>query len=111
MERMMMALAKVGTPLPTDLNPVLYIVSTDESSRRWAFEKASLLRSKGFRVELDYLGRSVKAQMREANRQEARYSVVIGESELQSQKAKLKNMKTGEETSVDLHEIQSALKS
>jgi histidyl-tRNA synthetase len=111
MERMMMALTKVGTPLPTDLNPVLYIVTTDESSRRWAFKKASLLRSEGFRVELDYLGRSVKAQMREANRQEAKYSVVIGETELQNQKAKLKNMKTGEEASVILDELQSALRS
>ncbi len=111
MERLMMALTKVGTPAPIDLNPVLYIVTTDESSRRWAFGKASSLRSKGLRVEIDYLGRSVKAQMREANRQEARYSVVIGETELQAQKAKLKNMKTGEESSVNLDELQSALKS
>ena len=111
MERLMMALAKVGTPLPVDLNPILYIVATDESSRRWAFTQASSLRLKGVRVEIDYLGRSVKAQMREANRQEARYSVVIGETELQTQKAKLKNMKTGEESSVSLDELQSALRS
>ena len=111
MERLMMAMAKDGTLLPADLNPILYIVTTDESSRRWAFTKASSLRSKGVRVEIDYLGRSVKAQMREANRQEARYSVVIGETELQTQKAKLKNMQTGEESSVNLDELQSVLKS
>jgi histidyl-tRNA synthetase len=110
MERLMMVLAKVGTPLPADLNPILYIVTTDESSRRWAFTKATLLRAKGIRVEIDYLGRSVKAQMREANRQEARYSVVIGETEMQTQHAKLKNMKTGEEALVNLDELQSALK-
>ena len=109
MERLMMALAKIGTPLPADVNPILYIVTTDETSRRWAFMKASSLRSKGLRVEIDYLGRSVKAQMREANRQEARYSVVIGQSELQTQKVRLKDMKTGEESSVDLDELQSAL--
>ncbi len=111
MERLMMALAKVGTPLLIDLNPLLYIVTTDESSRRWAFANASLLRSRGLRIELDYLGRSVKAQMREANRLEARYSVVIGETELHTQKAKLKNMHTGEESSVNLDELQSALRS
>ncbi len=109
MERLMMALAKIGTPLPADLNPILYIVTTDESSRRWAFTIASSLRSKGLRVEIDYLGRSVKAQMREANRQEARYSVVIGETELQTQEARLKDMKTGEESPVNLNELQSAL--
>jgi histidyl-tRNA synthetase len=111
MERLMMALAKVGTPLLIDLNPLLYIVTTDESSRRWAFANASLLRSRGLRIELDYLGRSVKAQMREANRLEARDSVVIGETELHTQKAKLKNMHTGEESSVNLDELQSALRS
>jgi histidyl-tRNA synthetase len=111
MERLMMALTKVGTPLSIYLNPLLYIVTTDESSRRWAFANASLLRSRGLRIEIDYLGRSVKAQMREANRLEARYSVVIGETELQTQKAKLKNMHTGEESSVNLDELQSALRS
>lgn len=110
MERLMMVLAKVGTPSPSDLNPILYIVTTDESSRRWAFTKASSLRSKGLRVEIDYLGRSVKAQMREANRQEAQYSVVIGETELQTQHAKLKNMKTGEESFVNLDDLHSALR-
>jgi histidyl-tRNA synthetase len=110
MERLMMVLTKVGTPPPSDLNPILYIVTTDESSRRWAFTKATSLRANGIRVEIDYLGRSVKAQMREANRQEARYSVVIGETELQSHHAKLKDMKTGEESQVNLDEIQSALK-
>jgi histidyl-tRNA synthetase len=109
MERLMMALAKIGTPLPLDVCPILYIVTTDESSRQWAFTKASSLRRKGLRVEIDYLGRSVKAQMREANRQEARYSVVIGETELKTQKARLKDMKTGEELSVDLDELHSAL--
>jgi histidyl-tRNA synthetase len=110
MERLMMVLAKVGNPSPSDLNPILYIVTTDEPSRRWAFTKAVSLRAKGIRVEIDYLGRSVKAQMREANRQEARYSVVIGETELQTQLAKLKNMKTGEESQVNLDELQSALR-
>ena len=110
MERLMMVLREVGTPVPSDLNPILYIVTTDESSRQWAFTTASSLRMKGLRVEIDYLGRSVKAQMREANRQEAQYSVVIGETELQTRKAKLKNMKTGEESLVDLDEIQSVLK-
>jgi histidyl-tRNA synthetase len=111
MERLMMVLAKVGTLPPADLSPMLYIVTTDEPSRRWAFAEASTLRSNGLRIEIDYLGRSVKAQMREANRLEVRYSVVIGETELQSQKARLKNMKSGEELSVDLSDLQSVFKS
>lgn len=109
MERLLMALSKVGTPKETDMRPILFIVTTDDVARRWAFAKATTLRAKGFRVEIDYLGRSVRAQMREANRQEARYAVVIGETELKSRAAKLKNMKTGDERPVDLEEIQTAL--
>jgi histidyl-tRNA synthetase len=60
-------------------------------------------------VEFDYLARSVKAQMREANRQNARYSIVIGETELQSGSARLKDMKTGEESAVRLDELSSSL--
>ena len=111
MERLLMALAKAGTSRKADLSPVLFIVTTDESSRRWAFGEAQALRSKGLRVEIDYLGRSVKAQMREANRQEAHFAMVIGETEMQSRSAKLKNMKTGDEKPVSLENIESILRS
>jgi histidyl-tRNA synthetase len=110
MERLMMVMSKIGSVPPSDLSPALYIVTTDEPSRRWAFTKATALRTQGLRVEIDYLGRSVKAQMREANRLEARYSMVIGETELQTLSARLKNMKSGEEIQVLLDQIQSALK-
>lgn len=108
-ERLLMVLSKVGSQRPIDLRPVLFIVTIDEEARRWAFTKAHTLRAKGLRVEVDYLGRSVKAQMREANRQEAHYIVVIGGTELQSQSARLKNMQSGDETAVNLNEIESAL--
>jgi histidyl-tRNA synthetase len=86
-------------------------VTIDDEARRWAFAKTHDLRLKGVRVEIDYLGRSVKAQMREANRQEALYTVVIGGTELLSRSARLKNMQTGGETAVDLDGIESAIQS
>ncbi|MCX6134123.1 MAG: histidine--tRNA ligase [Ignavibacteriales bacterium] len=108
-ERLLMVLAKIGPQRTTDLRPLLFIVTIDEEARRWAFAKAHALRTKGMRIEVDYLGRSVKAQMREANRQEALYTVVIGETELRSGSAKLKNMRTGDDVPVNLNEIDSAL--
>ena len=109
-ERLLMVLSKVGPQTTIDLRPILFIVTIDEEARRWAYTKANALRAQGLRVEIDYLGRSVKAQMREANRQEAPYTVVIGGTELQSHSAKLKNMQSGDETTVNLNEIESALK-
>ena len=110
-ERLLMVLEKVGTPRKIDVRPVLFIVTIDDEARRWAFAKTHDLRLNGVRVEIDYLGRSVKAQMREANRQEALYTVVIGGTELLSRSARLKNMQTGGETAVDLDGIESAIQS
>ncbi len=110
MERLLMVLAKAGALRKPDTSPLLFIVSTDDASRRWAFGEAQALRSKGLRVEIDYLGRSVKAQMREANRQESRYVVVIGETELKSRSAKLKDMKSGEEKTLSLEDIESGVR-
>ena len=44
--------------------------------------------------------------MREANRQQAQYVIVVGEQELKTKTAKLKNMHTGEETAVSLEKIE-----
>lgn len=109
MERLLMVFAKTGSQKPADHRPVLFIVTIDADSRRWAFAQAQALRSRGLRVEVDYLARSVKAQMREANRQEARYTIVVGETELQSRSARLKNMQTGTDIAVSLDEIENIL--
>lgn len=110
MERLMMVLQKTGSLQARQQAPTIFIIGLDDQSRSWAFARAIRLRSLGIPVELDYLGRSLKAQMREANRQEAAHVLVIGDSELRSGKAKLKNMKTGNEQLVELDKIEDALR-
>jgi histidyl-tRNA synthetase len=104
-ERLLMVLSKLGKNEQTQAVPILYLVGLDEPARTWAFLKANELRRKGICVEVDYLGRSIKSQMREANRQSAQYVIVLGEQELKTKTAKLKNMRTGEETSISLDDI------
>lgn len=101
-ERLLMVLKKLGTDDLPSHPPSLFLVGLDEPSRIWTFLKANELRMKGVSAEVDYLGRSLKAQMREANRQKARYVVVVGENELKTKTANIKNMQTGEETSTSL---------
>ena len=108
-ERLIMVLAKAAKVQMPDTRPVLFIATNGAAAQRWAFAAANALRSKGFRVEIDYLQRSLKAQMREANRQETRFALVIGDTELQAKSAKLKSMQSGEEQSVALDEIERAL--
>ena len=60
------------------------------------------LLQKGLRVEMDYEGKSLKSQMRRADKLGARYSVVIGESEVASGRAVVKRMADGEQVEVAL---------
>jgi len=111
MERLMMVLTKSGMVPTPDMRPVLFIAANGVTAQQWAFTTATTLRTKGFRVEIDYLQRSLKAQMREANRLGARYALVIGETELQAKSARLKNMQTGAEETVGLDQIERSLAS
>ncbi|HTP12099.1 MAG TPA: histidine--tRNA ligase [Bacteroidota bacterium] len=111
MERLIMVLQKTVGQQPRPSSPTLFIAALDGPSRAWSFQQASILRGKGIAVEVDYLERSLKAQMREANRQEALYVLVVGETELRSRTAKLKQMKTGQEHSIGLDRIEEGLRS
>lgn len=110
-ERLIMVLEKTGKAPTDESGPVLFLVTLDESSLSRAFVEACKLRTRGISVELDYLGRSVKAQMREANRQRARYVIVLGENELKSGTAKLKDMQSGKETEIPLKKIHELTRS
>jgi histidyl-tRNA synthetase len=105
-ERLLMVLSKLEKNTQKQIPPVIYFVGLDESARLWTFLKANELRRKGMCAEVDYLGRSIKSQMREANRQQAQYVIVVGEQELKTNSAKLKNMQTSEETTIALDNIQ-----
>ncbi len=103
-ERVLIAMLK-KKPARTSPGPSLYIVALDDASRLWSFATLHTLRSQGHQVEMDFLGRSIKAQLREANRLKARFAVVIGEEERTSGSCKLKEMETGKERIVSLDQI------
>ena len=105
-ERLLIVLTKLDKNKTTSSAPVIYFVGLDETARIWAFLKSNELRRQGICAEVDYLDRSVKSQMREANRQQAQYVIVVGEQELKTKTAKLKNMRTSEETSISLEKIE-----
>ena len=79
--------------------PDLYIVSAGKIENLKAIEISQELRKKGFVVETDLMERSFGAQMKYADKINAKNLIVIGENELNSNEIKVKNMKTGEEIS------------
>lgn len=83
----------------------IYFVRLDKELANKTYELSLLFRRKGISVELDYLQRSVKAQMREANKLNARYVLFIGGEEYKKDKVRLKNMETGNEEIIDITSI------
>lgn len=82
--------------------PDIYILSNGIEENKLALEISEKLREKGFIVEKDICERSFNSQMKYANKIKAKKLLVIGEAELKSRKAKIKNMKTGEEKEIVL---------
>jgi len=70
------------------------------------------LRKNGIYVETDICQRSIKANMKYADKKNAKFTIVLGDNEIETNTAKLKNMKTGEEIEVSLNvdEILAKLK-
>ncbi len=101
-ERLLMVLEAQGIEIPKPAPCDLYIASMGEDAAVRAMELAAALRSEGFAAESDLVGRSLKAQMKYADKIGAKFSMVIGDDELAAGKAKVKNMATGETAEVDL---------
>lgn len=80
----------------------LFLAIIGEETQKYAMMLAIQLRSKGIYVEKDILERSLKAQLKYADKQKSKFAIVIGEEEVKSQKATIKNMQTGEERLIEL---------
>jgi histidyl-tRNA synthetase len=107
-ERLMMILEKNNFTVPP-VRPVLFIAAADDQARSWTMQKAMELRARGIAVETDLLNRSLKAQMREADRQLARNVVVVGAHELAAGNATLKNLDDHTTREVELTLLAEAL--
>jgi len=85
-----------------DLNtpPDLFIVGLGEEAQKITFRLAHELRHRGFFVERDFGGGSLKSQMRKANKQAARFALIIGENEIKTGNYVLKNMDGGEQVDI-----------
>lgn len=101
LERTLMVLENLNLELPYH-NCDLYIAVLDKSAYLYSASIVRRLRSEGFVVETDLMNRSLKSQMKYANKIGARYSMVIGENEMLSGKSSLKDMLTSTITEVDV---------
>jgi histidyl-tRNA synthetase len=96
-ERILLAVARSAAEVPTAPAPVAYLVSMVEGMRGEVFALAHEMRSRDVVVELDYVGRSAKGQMKQAGRTGARFAVIIGEAEMAAGVVTLRDLTSGEE--------------
>lgn len=83
----------------------IFIGYRGEEAMIKAFQLVNELRQVGISAESDHLQRSIKAQMKYANKINAQYATIIGESELEEGHLKLKQMETGDEITVSMEEF------
>lgn len=102
LERLILTMEEQGVKFPEANTPDLYIGSMGEGAVSFASGLAFKLREMGLSVEIDHLKRSVKAQMKFANKIGAKNAVIIGDNEMEENKAKIKNMESGEEKETSL---------
>lgn len=103
-ERVLMLMEKQNCDFMEEEKTDIYIATMGEAAEELAMIKANELRDSGYKAEYDLMDRGIKAQMKYANKIGARYTVVIGDNELASKKAKLKNMQSGIESDISLGE-------
>jgi histidyl-tRNA synthetase len=102
LERLQIVMEAQGCEFPEPKTPDLFIAAMGEKAQLKAVEIAKDMRDEGFSVVYDLNARSLRAQMKYADKLGAAFNVVIGDGELEEGKAKLKNMKTGESADIDL---------
>lgn len=102
LERIQLQMETQGVPFPEAAAPDLFLITMGEQAALKAVEIAKDMREEGFSVGMDLNGRSLRAQMKYANKNNARFTVVLGEEEMSSGIAKLKNMESGEASEIPL---------
>lgn len=104
-ERLILLMDAVNVDFPKH-NPLqLFIVALGRDAKGKAARIISSLRQSGISAELDHIDRSMKAQMKYADKMNARYTAIIGESELLENKILLKNMSTSEQNEMKLSDF------
>jgi histidyl-tRNA synthetase len=109
-ERTLLAMEAAGAQIPTPALAEVYVARVDAQVAAEAFAIASELRDAGVAAELDHVGRSLKAQFKQADRLGARLVVVVGPEEIAAGEVTIRDMNTKEETRVALAGMASAVR-
>lgn len=102
LERLQLVMEAQECNFPEPSRPDLFIVAMGEKATLKAVEIAKDMRDEGFSVVYDLNGRSLRAQMKYADKLGAKFNVVIGDNEVENKVVSIKDMATGESSEINL---------
>jgi histidyl-tRNA synthetase len=107
LERLFLAMNSAGVESAGAEGPDVFIVAIGDDAVNKTFQLARSIRQSGSDVTFDLLGRSMKAQMREANRTGARFAAILGKDELDRGVVSIKDLTTGDQKDIELSDVES----
>ena len=110
-DRCVLAADAEGISFDQEFTSDLFIIPLGNESKSTALTVAQELQKAGFRVEISFGDRALKGSMKAADKSNAKYVLVLGDSEISSGSVELKQMSTGETSSVTLTSLQEHLRS
>ena len=105
LERVLLALEKQNLLPEMDTQTDAFVVALGDVAQGAAFKLLTKLRQAGLKAGMDYAGRSMKAQMKQANKANARFALIIGEDEVKEACVQLKDMAKSEQEKVSFDNI------
>lgn len=109
LERVLLALEMQNLLPQQEVSTDVFVVALGETVQAKAFEILTNLRRAGFKAIMDFAGRSMKAQMKQANKANAQFTIILGEDELQANSVVLKNMQESTQETISIDELLNKL--
>lgn len=104
-ERVMMALEYENIDLLDDYGIDMYIIPISSSEKEYSFKLLQELRMNGFKAEIDYLNKNMKANFKQSDKLNSKYIAIIGDSEIANNLLTIKNNQTKEEYQIKRSDI------
>lgn len=105
LERLLLVIEDQGIELEGELGVDVYVLALGYDANHYASSLINKLRVQGLICEKDYLDRSMKSQMKAADRLQAKYVIILGDNEIKEGLAPVREMATGEQVNIKLDEL------
>ena len=110
MERLINVFEANNKDLNLEKNMQIFVAYIGDKANLFSTKYVENLREAGIYAEKDIMGRSLKAQLKYADKKQAKFVITIGDNEIETGKASLKNMATGEVKEINLSKIANVMK-